>query len=213
MFSSKLSLEESVTSEDGGSSGNEADSEGEESFEELREMMECFQPYMFKPEKDISCSSGEEDSFVDEETIEPPLDSRTRVGNLEWCKCGGKCLIESREIDCLCCQEVDALNSKFDNETIDCVTESVGFETLCTNKLVLTNILTGLHETQGDFLEKNCSNRSLRYAAYKQFIWWVFKNLGKGNRRVIPSCAVWKIRNLFPEPDGKYSLYSDGLKD
>ena len=80
MFSLKLSLEESVTSEDGGSSGNEADSEGEESFEELREMMECFQPYMFEPEKDISCSSGEEDFLLTRKrlnhllTVEPVLE-------------------------------------------------------------------------------------------------------------------------------------------
>ena len=43
------------------------------------------------------------------------------------------------------------------------------------------NVLTGIHETRGDFIEEDCSNHSLRYVAYKQFIWCVFKNLGKEN--------------------------------
>ena len=30
-----------------------------------------------------------------------------------------------------------------------------------------------------DHMEKTWANRSLRYAAYKQFIWWVFKGLVK----------------------------------
>ena len=37
----------------------------------------------------------------------------------------------------------------------------------------IRKVLVGLHETQGDPLEndKNLQNRSLRFAAYKQFIW------------------------------------------
>lgn len=119
-----------------------------------------------------------------------------------------------REIDCLCCQEVAALNSKFDTDNINyCILESREFETLCLNGSVLKNVLTGLHVSRGDYLEDVCTNRSLRYAAYKQNIWWIFKSLGKGNRRVIPLCVIWKIRNTFPEPDGQYTLYSDGDKD
>ena len=31
-----------------------------------------------------------------------------RIGNLDWSKCG-HCKNEVREIDCLCCREVDAM--------------------------------------------------------------------------------------------------------
>ena len=55
--------------------------------------------------------------------------------------------------------------------------------------------------------------RSLRYAAYRQFNWWIYTHLGKGNRRVIPSCVLWSIRSCFEEQDGVYVLYSEGAKD
>ena len=32
----------------------------------------------------------------------------TRIGNLDWCKCR-HCKNEAREVDCLCCREVDAV--------------------------------------------------------------------------------------------------------
>ena len=78
---------------------------------------------------------------------------------------------------------------------------------------MLKKVLTGLHETRGDHLEDNFCNQSLRYAAYKQFIWWVFKHLGKENRRVIPLCALWKIMEHFPEPNADYVNYCEGNKD
>ena len=54
---------------------------------------------------------------------------------------------------------------------------------------------------------------SQRGKKFKQFIWWVFKHLGKGNRRVIPLCVLWKIKEYFPEPDADYVNYSGGKKD
>ena len=105
------------------------------------------------------------------------------------------------------------MNSRFDVEEIECVLESPDFVTLCLNELVLKNVLTGLHVTKGDYLEESSTNCSLRFAAYKQFTWWVFESLGKNNRRVLPSCAIWKIRSTYPESDGKYTKYSDGNKD
>ena len=96
---------------------------------------------------------------------------------------------------------------------MSCVIKSNEFEKLCINKLVLENVLIGLHESRGNHMEKTWSNWSLRYAAYKQFIWWVFKSLGKGNRRVIPSCALRRTRKLYPEPNREYTLYSEGQRE
>ena len=53
----------------------------------------------------------------------------------------------------------------------------------------------------------------MRYAAYGQFTWWAHGHLGKNIRRVIPSCAVKKIRATFPAPDGIYTGYIAGDDD
>ena len=87
-------------------------------------------------------------------------------------------------------------------------------KTFCLNKkAVLQNVLVGLHDARGDYLEKKTSNQLYRFASYKQFTCWVFRSLWKGNRRMILSCALWIIQNLFPEPDNKYGLFTDRKKD
>ena len=47
-------------------------------------------------------------------------------------------------------------------------------------------------------------NRQFRFEAYRQFIVWRYGTLGAQNRIVIPSCAVWKIRSAWPDPQGHY---------
>ena len=129
--------ESSLCSYEDGSSGNEANSEGgevcEKDVKEITDMMKCFAPYMFEPEQDdvssISSSSSEvEDEDENSSESKTNLEKSSRVGNRELCKYG-ECNIEKREIDCLCCQEVDALNSKFDRENMSCVIKSIQFET------------------------------------------------------------------------------------
>ena len=59
-----------------------------------------------------------------------------------------------------------------------------------------------LNNLRGDALVYE--NDAFRYAAYRQFMWWIHNSLGKGVRRVIPSCAIWAIRNKYPQEEGKY---------
>ena len=54
-----------------------------------------------------------------------------------------------------------------------------------------------LNNMRGD--EINIQNKSLRYAGYRLYTWWVHNGLCKGIRKVIPSCAIWAIRDAHPE--------------
>ena len=78
---------------------------------------------------------------------------------------------------------------------------------------MLEDLLTGLHDSRGDHLEKEITNQSYCYRVYKPITWWVYQRLIKSSRRVIPLCALWVIRNTNPELDGSYVLYNEVNKD
>ena len=83
-----------------------------------------------------------------------------------------------------------------------CVTAYDNFHLICTKHAVLTVAIHNRADIYADPIDY--SPASYRKAAYRQYILWVYGYLGRGNRRVIPSCIVWCIRTWYPAPDGVY---------
>jgi hypothetical protein len=79
---------------------------------------------------------------------------------------------------------------------------------VCLQELILKVTLAAIHNLRGD-KHKIC-NSSYRLAAYKQYVWWIYGWLGKGQRKVIPSCVIWAIRERLAESDGVYVPFSEG---
>ena len=126
----------------------------------MADKFNCLKPSQFEPEKELvkdtdeieeECSEGS-DGDSQSQTV------KERTGNTTWCECC-KCKAKKREIYCLCCQEVAALDETFDKLAVKGITEAEEFRTLCINKAVLDNVLTGVHDSRGDYLEKINSNR------------------------------------------------------
>ena len=94
------------------------DSESENSdFENLANLVEGLglEPYQFEPTKKVSHENPHQlegnQKLTQEECFLIKHWENLRVGNTGWCSCEG-CKEEKREIDCLCCREVDAITDE-----------------------------------------------------------------------------------------------------
>ncbi|XP_052695562.1 P2X purinoceptor 7-like [Crassostrea angulata] len=120
-----------------------------------------------------------------------------------------------RKIDELCPEEIRNTLPKFveklccQRNADRCVTRLPDFDVLILNEAVLA--LARLYRQDILAMPKDTAiNRANRHTAYRQFLLWHHGKLGTGNRRVIPSCCIWRIRDRFPDP---YGLCYVGFKD
>ena len=86
--------------------------------ETLSDSICAAEPYMFEPENSDSSPDQTFEAESSTQEVQSPAaavaSESARVGNLDWCVCS-KCKQMAREIDCLCCKEVDAIaESKFE---------------------------------------------------------------------------------------------------
>ena len=138
------------------------------------------------------------DNDVDEEITDG------RKGNTNWCLCG-HCQAMGTEAESLCCRDTNDIPDNYFEEK-SCITESKNFKLVCLQKPVLETALSELNHYKGYSIER-LDNKSYRYAGYKQFIFWVYNYLGKGVRKVIPSCAL--IRKKYNSVDDKYVPFAE----
>lgn len=83
-----------------------------------------------------------------------------------------------------------------------CITSYRTFNNICLDRDILEVCIKARSDIRAD--EFNFSMESFRKAAYCQFALWKYGKLGRGNRRVLPACAVRMIRQAYPSPDGRY---------
>ncbi|XP_066932830.1 uncharacterized protein [Clytia hemisphaerica] len=157
----------------------------------------------------------QESSSSSSDRSDDDLDS-SRLENLHWCKCR-KCVIgmDFALEECLCCQECGILAEKL--QGIKCITEHKGFNDYILSPYALEITLIVKRRQKKIFKKlKKITNRQYRYAAYHQYSYWThyYEILGRHKRVVIPSCAVKKIKDTFPEPiGGHYTGFKRALAD
>jgi hypothetical protein len=122
---------------------------------------------------------------------EPTGDStnNSTVNTPDWCVCG-RCRPMPQEVENKCCK------------LKKCITLTSRFTKLCLDPDVLELCIRNRADIRND--HEDNSTRAFRKAAYRQFILARHGHLGKGNRRVCPSCVVLKIRERFPSVTGIY---------
>ncbi|XP_073488788.1 P2X purinoceptor 7-like [Aquarana catesbeiana] len=145
------------------------------------------------------------DDSITSQLEETPED---RIGNTHWCLCES-CIPMATQIESVCCREISEVHGCIP-EGSKCITNADMFiSQIATEEHVRLMFMT-MHLDDLPVVDAN-NNRRLRKTAYRAFIAWIYGFLGKGNRRVIPSCAIKVVREVFPDPNGSYVgfLYSD----
>ncbi|CAB4017121.1 P2X purinoceptor 7-like [Paramuricea clavata] len=107
----------------------------------------------------------------------------------EWRVCG-YCRPMPQEIENKCCRQKN------------CITLTSRFAKICLDQDVLELCIRNTGDIRND--EEDNSTQAFRKAGYRQFVLARHGHLGKGNRRVCPSCVVLKIRGRYPSVTGVY---------
>ena len=128
-------------------------------------------------------------------SVQSPGGSIRREGPLpEWCKCRN-CVYMPLAVENKCCGNRN------------CVTLQRRFSKLCLDPDVLQLCVVNRADIRND--RQDNSTRSFRKAAYRQYILDRHGYLGKGNRKVAPSCVVTSIRRQYPSSTGVYMGYRE----
>nr|XP_022297957.1 P2X purinoceptor 7-like isoform X1 [Crassostrea virginica] len=133
-----------------------------------------------------------------EQSNPSPEQPQPMPGVPAWCTCS-RCRDMPTEEEKVCCGRSPE----------HCTTLLPDFHVLCLDEAVLA--LARLYREDVLALPADDNfNRANRHSAYRQYVLWTYGKLGAGQRKVIPSCVVWKIRTKYPEPTGQYVGFLPG---
>ncbi|XP_064471498.1 P2X purinoceptor 7-like [Ornithodoros turicata] len=152
-------------------------------------------PYIFDPQ----LGSDEESGDAQEHAA-----VGRRVEEFDWCSCGN-CMQMEDEISSVCCNEQGRVQDVMEDANVLCITYHHLFHKHCLDADTIDLEKIKMLGTDSNSLGGRRRNKAKRYIAYRQFIFWIYHRLGEGNRVVIPSCAIRRIRDEFPSEDGDYT--------
>ncbi|XP_054759764.2 P2X purinoceptor 7-like [Lytechinus pictus] len=177
--------------------------------------------FAFQPEWDINEAPvvgngypAAADEDPDPEAI-AQAQAEARLANNEWCGCGN-CVVMPTAIECICCREIARC---LDLQAHGCVRDHEDFVRVCLTRVVLRVFNVARRDIRGHRARarvrgrapnQELDNKSYRYASYRLFTYLVHGYLGRGVRKVIPSCVVSRIRQEFPQPSGVYIGFRRG---
>ena len=127
-------------------------------------------------------------SLLDATPEQHPLHPSPTSGP-DWCVCGN-CRPMPSPTENICCRRRH------------CITQYDIFHLICLHPVVLRVAVRNNCDWRADPVVYSHTN--FRKAGYRQYILWVYGRLGRGNRRVAPSCVVLRIRARYPSSDGTY---------
>ncbi|KAJ7994069.1 hypothetical protein DPEC_G00262110 [Dallia pectoralis] len=111
----------------------------------------------------------------------------------DWCLCGC-CRPTNHPQEQLCCRQ----------SVGRCITTSTQFGQLVLSRPVLEAVLL-YREPLCELTEGEGLISDLRHCAYRQYISWRFGAPPTDSLPVMPSCSVWRIREVYPSKDGDYT--------
>ena len=111
-----------------------------------------------------------------------------------WCTCGN-CREMPTENERKCCEKLPQ----------NCWSTLHMMDTVVLDRQVLEVARRNRNDWLGEDDRIIDINRSLRHTAYRQWVTWKYGKLGQSDRRVIPSCIVWRIHQTYPDPLGQYT--------
>ncbi|VDI24238.1 Hypothetical predicted protein [Mytilus galloprovincialis] len=163
-------------------------------------------PYNFEPEYSVQ--------EMNTNSVAEPTSQQAFPTLEEWCDCGNCQQMPSPE-ECVCCRHAEFVYPNLEDH--QCITQIESFDKLILNPdvLALSFIQMMMFKRQRVRAPDQLNSRQSRLVAYRQFVCLMLKGerLGKGNRVVIPSCVVRKIRDAFLDDDGDYTGFKLAIDD
>ncbi|XP_040357141.1 uncharacterized protein LOC121046689 [Ixodes scapularis] len=152
------------------------------SSDDSEEVTSCLDPFAYDPLPPSNVLCMESESTQETENLEG-----------DWCTCAN-C---NEGADRLCCRGVAAV-VKVSPTT--CITEHHLFHLVCLNRELLDIAYHEIRMYTPSYLEQahGDRNRTYRFVAYRKFVWWIWRRLGRFNRVRLPCCVVAMIRKHFP---------------